>query len=740
MAKRNFLLGRGERLTSDVIVKTTPPDKEPAYTLAEAKARLKPMIKTAAEKFDSLPSGACPDDEVVGTITLNPEYIAKSYFPTDVLKSVGLESVGSRPRLVTPEKRSRNRVPEDALTTELYVKGSREAFRRWATNVESWLPTSKQALQLVGIEAVAAPSPTDKIKGKLPRKGKAVFEVVLHSDELMGEVSTLPQFKQYLRSLDIPATFERRFYVGGLCFLEIEAPVDRAKDIATYTIVRALRQMPQLRILRPTIRTAIMPTTALQLPKTPAIDPTIKAAIFDGGIPTSHPLTAWATPIDGTGTGAAHPEYVEHGVGVTSAFLFGHLDPKLAIKAPYCNVDHYRVLDGMPGQDPRELYEVLNRITGVLSQSRYQLVNISLGPILPVDDDDVHAWTSVLDDIFAKGQTLATIAVGNTGESDKQSGLNRIQVPADCVNAIAVGACDTPDDNWQRAPYSSVGPGRSPGLLKPDFVDFGGSVARPFLVIGSGQVPIYQATAGTSFSAPNSLRLAAGIRAHFGSAMDMLAIRALLLHCTEPHNFPLAEVGRGRVARDLESMVVCPDDTIRVVYQGDISPAKYIRAPIPLPMKQLDGKVEITATLVYATEVDPHHPGNYTRAGLEASFRPHSEKRTLASQSHADTKPFFGKGHKGLTEDKLRRDAWKWENSVQASVTFQGKSLRSPAFDIHYNSRMEGHGHNPGQKLRYAMIISVRAPRVADLYDQVVRRYATQLEPLRPVVDIPVRV
>jgi len=187
-------------------------------------------------------------------------------------------------------------------------------------------------------------------------------------------------------------------------------------------------------------------------------------------------------------------------------------------------------------------------------------------------------------------------------------------------------------------------------------------------------------------------------------------------------------------------MVVCPDDSIRVVYQGEISPAKYIRAPIPLPATQLSGKVEITATLVYATEVDPHHPGNYTRAGLEPSFRPHSDKRKDASQHHADTKPFFGKGRKGLTENLLRQDAWKWENSMHASVNFQGKSLKNPAFDIHYNSRLEGHGHNPSQKLHYALVIGVRAAKVTDLYDQVVRRYATQLEPLRPVVEIPIRV
>ena len=59
--------------------------------------------------------------------------------------------------------------------------------------------------------------------------------------------------------------------------------------------------------------------------------------------------------------------------------------------------------------------------------------------------------------------------------------------------------------------------------------------------------------------------------------------------------------------------------------------------------------------------------------------------------------------------------------------------------DIHYNARLEGRNYTPPGKLPYALVVSVRAKGIADLYDQVVRKYATQLEPLRPVVEIPVR-
>lgn len=42
------------------------------------------------------------------------------------------------------------------------------------------------------------------------------------------------------------------------------------------------------------------------------------------------------------------------------------------------------------------------------------------------------------------------------------------------------------------------------------------------------------------------------------------------------------------------------------------------------------------------------------------------------------------------------------------------------------------------QKIKYAMVITVEAPGVNNLYDLVVRKYATQLEALRPVIEISV--
>lgn len=739
MSNRNFLLGRGERLAEDVIVRSGPPDKQAPYTFFEARDRLQPMLQSAVREIDSLPDEACPDDQAIVSLTLNPEYIAKSYFPIELLRSAGLTTVGSKPRRVTPEKRSKDRAPEPAVTTELFVMGERERFRAWHRSLPNLSVGSGPANELITIEEISAPRAADKIKGDLPKAGSIPFEVVLHTDALLGESRVLTAFRDYLEKLGVDASLDRRFYAGGLCFVGFDAPSELAETMAAFTVVRALREMPRLRTLQPKMRTFGAHKESVKLPTEGAIDSSLSAAIFDGGLPDNHVLTEWATPIDATGVGRGHPILTEHGVAVTSAFLFGHLRPGEDAPRPYSNVDHYRVLDAEPGQNPREMHEVLERIDRVLNNRKYDLVNLSIGPEVPIKDDDVDAWTSVLDERFSSANMMATVAVGNGGECDAELGFNRVQTPADCVNAMAVGACDSTDENWNRASYSSVGPGRSPGLIKPDVVGFGGTLERPFLVTSHTDEGGLTATEGTSFSSPATLRQVAGIRTHLGPNVNLLTARALLIHTAERGERDLREVGWGRTEQDLETILTVGDDSVRVLYQGEISPAKFLRLPVPLPDGEIKGMVEITATLCFKSKTDPHHPSNYTRAGIIPAFRPHDGKFKNDTQKHPNTKPFFTDPTETVDEEEVRRDAWKWENCLHRWRRFRGTSLSNPCFDIHYNARIEGRNSSAADQLPYAMVLTLRAKKVEDFYNQVVRKYATQLEVFRPVIEIPVR-
>ncbi|MCY4167378.1 MAG: hypothetical protein OXD36_06690 [Rhodobacter sp.] len=240
MAQQNFLLGKGERLTTDNVVKRGGQPKEEPYTIAEARDRLAPMVAGAAAAIDDLPEAACPKDEAVISLTLNPQYIAKSYFPGNLLGDVGIEVVGSRPRQITPEKRSRGRDPEAAFATELFGRGKRSSIRDWGRNLPSWSTGHPVAKNLPSIETILAPAPEDKIKGQLPSSGDIVLEIVLHASEME---SWLTQgFAVYLDWLEIDAKFGRKFFAKGLCFRRLTRPRNgRARSQPLPVSVRCVR-------------------------------------------------------------------------------------------------------------------------------------------------------------------------------------------------------------------------------------------------------------------------------------------------------------------------------------------------------------------------------------------------------------------------------------------------------------------------------------------------------------------
>lgn len=739
MAKqRNFLLGNGHRLTSPVQIGKKMEPKTPPYDLATAKSRLTAQFAAASSAFSTLPESACPDGYTVGIVTLHPDYTAKSYYPGDFLKEARLEAIGSRPSRITPEKWSKKDEPSDSPTTELYVTGTREDFEAFSRALPQINESKKSSKDLFKIEKFRAPDVKDKLQTIKRKKDRLILEVVLHTSGVPHPAHILEAFEEYANSLDLTPDLNRRFEVGSLCFLPVRAERTQINELTKFSFLRTIREMPSLRPLRPIIRASARnrPFPAA-LPTAAPIDKQLRAAVFDGGISDEMHNCPYAQAHDPVGIGPSVDGFVDHGTGVTSAVLFGPLTKGTPLPIPYGVVDHYRVLDDKSNSDPFELYDALTRIRDVLQSRKYSFINFSIGPSLPIEDYEVHAWTAVLDSLLSDGEALATIAVGNDGEEDHESGNARVRVPSDSVNALAIGAADSREDNWGRASYSCIGPGRSPGLIKPEVVAFGGSSAEPFYILDQS-LTIAAPDAGTSFAAPYALRMGMGVRAHFGTTLSALAIKSLLVHCSSTGaNLPIREVGWGRVPQDLESIVICPDGEARVVYQGELTPGQYLRTPVPLPSGALAGSVSIKATFCFACETDPNDPGNYTRGGLDITFRPHKDK-FAKDASHPKSASFFRRTDFD-TEKELRRDSHKWETTLHRVQSFRHATLKDPMFDVHYQVREAGRAAT-GDRIRYALIITVSAPKVLNLYDRIVQRYQTQLEPIIPLIEVPIRV
>jgi hypothetical protein len=742
--KTNFLLGFGERLVEELAAPPMKPGKKHPYTVKEAKARLVPKVESVAADLAALPEIACPSDETVALVTLHPAYLAKTYFPAEFLRAAGIEAVGSRAREITPEKTARAKATSaPSVTAELYVAGPRKRFASLARHIRTVAELSTEANDLIKFEDFRTQPPTERLKSIRSKEDEVLLEVVLHAKPTRASNFIIEGFEAFLAALSIRADLDRRIYAEGLCFLPVKAPRSKVSAIAEFSFLRVAREMPRLRQFRPLTRNVPgFAPFACQVPGVDCLDSGIQVAVFDGGVPATADLGRWVKRKKGPGVSSSVDEYQQHGTAVTSALLFGPLEDGEPAPQPYAQVDHFRVLDDQTAlDDQQELYPVLLRIRDVLQSRPYEFVSLSIGPDVPIEDNEVHAWTSVLDQILSSGRTLAAIAVGNTGERDWASGNARIQTPADCVNALAIGACDRTGSKWKRAPYSSIGPGRSPGVIKPDALSFGGSSKEPYWVLDTTRPRTALPVSGTSFAAPTALRTAIGIRAHFGPVLSPLALKALLLHACEDGPHDRTETGWGRIPSELAEIVLSDAHTAHIVYQGELLPAQWLRVPIPIPSDELKGMVEICATFCFASPTDPQDPINYTRSGLEVRFRPHDGKRKDKAQLHPDTRSFFQASEFYLNETELRADAHKWETTLHHSERMRGKNLRNPVFDVHYSARAGGRSATgTAAPISYALVVTVRSPRTPNLYDRVAQRYRTVLEPLQSVVKIPVKV
>ncbi len=738
MSQTNFLIGRGELLTHDIKGPKRKPGKVEVYTFQKATQRLTPQFSETAAALDTLPPEACPGDFGVVRLMMNPSYIARSFFPVAMLRAVGLESVGSRTVKVTPDGWTKKGAPRVCTTTELFVAGKRQVFRNltsWTRQIEA---ESAEALDLAHIEKFSVFAPDQRIASYGSKKDR-FFEVGIHLLPDENHLFIQRAFAKYAKEVEVKVHIDLGFTAGNLWFVPVEGKHSNIERLAKFVFVRVIRPMPKLRGMRPVQRTGGV-SVDCSLPTEQPLSSEPKVAILDGGLPKHHVIGPWLRSYRILDINAEDGlDGPEHGLAVTSAFLFGPIQPNGAAARPFAYVDHLRVLDkNADTEDPLELYRTLGFVEEVLLSRQYQFVNLSLGPDLPIEDMDVHAWTSVIDDLLSDGDTLMTVAIGNNGQRDRALGLARVQVPSDCVNALAVGAANNTEVGWARAPYSAVGPGRSPGVVKPDLMAFGGDATKYFHVLSPSKKPVLAPQLGTSFASPYLLRSAVGIRAILGVEVTPLAIKALLVHAADPSTHDKLEVGWGKVPEDLMSIITCPPGVARVVYQGELKPGKYLRAPLPLPVGGLNGNIRLTATFCYASPTDPQDAAAYTRAGLETVFRPNDGK-IKDGKANANTKGFFDM-KKYATEEERRSDMGKWETVLHGAKKMRGTSLKNPVFDIHYNAREAGGKASGPEKIRYALIITVDAPKHANLYNEILRAYAKTLVPIQPQVSLPIRI
>lgn len=738
---RHYLISGGEKLSEPTSIQRGMGPKKPVYTYNDSRIRLQPELYAAIQNLP-IDTALAPNDVHVMQFVLHPSYLAKSYHPKALLEMAKLTLVGSKPVRITPEAGPDNH--QERLSSALLVAGKRESFKDFDSLLRQPNPSDNEypgiediKKDITKIERIGNYGLKDKFHPAPDNNGW--YELVLHLlDEELAPFN-LDGFVSLAKRLNVKIYDKTNFQSRDLMYLPVHGKLNAVKSLAEYSSVRAVRPMPRLQ-LEPMENVTRQLNRSVVLPTPPRDAQTqIRIAVLDGGLPTSNPINPWIEKyIEVDHNASDEPQYMRHGLGVCSALLFGNLESTV-ISPLHTKITVVRVLDSNTKyDDPIALYKTLGKIEDVLKSDSFDYINLSLGPDVPIEDDDVSAWTAVLDSTLSERDALLSVAVGNNGEKDTKSGNSRIEPPGDAVNALCVGAANSEGTDWQRASYSAIGPGRSPGIVKPDVLAFGGAPNSEFMILMPDVQPVITGTMGTSFAAPNALRQAIRIREICGPEISPLVAKTLLIHSAENHQCAdQKEVGWGRIPSDATKIVTTEDGNATIIYRGRIKPGKMVRARIPVPSDLKKCTMSISATFSFKCKVDPQSPDVYTRSALEVTFRS-DVNNVPQGKTTAQSSPFFSvKDTANLysTETEKRSDQGKWETVLHSEKRYKTTTLGEPVFDIHYNAREVGASSGDRDELEYALAITLSAPKIQNLHELILDQYK-QLVPLEPVLGI----
>jgi hypothetical protein len=732
--------------------------------LAEARgiaARITPEQRGAGGRF------------VIEAETM-PNFLAASYYPEHIFRAADLIPVGSRASTGTlVQKKAPDK--EGQPSKKYLLSASDDSLARleglYQSDGNLDAPILKDALKFTSFAVEGADQVLKMGTGEPPAvvDDLYAFEAVLHPqlidtgepDPIAGD-RVRTEFIAYVEGLGGTVNLDFARLEADMWYLPVLLPRDPAtlRLVASFAQLRALRPMPQFRQQRP-FGDQIDGLAAL-IEGSPPTERRI--AVFDAGLDVEAlGLEAWVTEYDFSKRPrlAAHDE---HGTTVTSSALFGPLDAGLG--PPHTAIDHFRIWP-MPAEvgNDIELPWVLDRIREVVERGDHKILIITLAPALNVEDSDPHLWTATLDRLALDHDVLFVVAAGNVGEL--QPDLNRLLVPADLINGLSVGSCSSPGDLAVRDSYSAVGPGRPGAMTAPTGVQFGGNLdARPFAALfPDGRI---SGCEGTSYAAPLVARGCAELDALLEGRASANLLRTVAVHQAErpsdkdgkKEGSTPREVGFGRLPASYTEAFDHDPNEITILYDGLVKRGQLIAVEIPVPDDVFEAAptklFEVRWTLGFFAPVEPANPVDYSSAGIHVLFRPHRARYSFTYPNDQDAGTYNIEASEnvslipylenvkeckrstypvtadqpGVATEVVRRSRdGKWEGVVRMDKRMQGKSLREPRLDFHMLTREGGDLLTDADDLRYALLVSIRAPKGIDLYDRVSTE-ATLLAPL----------
>lgn len=745
--KKHPIIANGELYVEPITKKFNGGPKDIPHEYRIAKQRmLRDIDKVSREISEGAEIFMC---EKIVCLRMEPKFEAKSYVPYSLLVSrENMDIVGGRKYTFT------NDIGEEQKAKLYFMRTNDKGIRLLRNTIEGGLKDNIESWrdQLGSIHSLDLLSSEEKYMGFPDDWDSGLVEIVLHP------INTERDAMISLFSRVIGISEERmaiKSYEQSLVFISAKCNRDE---------IERIRKFNPLRALHPLGRITLQPIRGGAGFECPSLTPAkrkskIVIGVFDGGADDSIPLLKGYTNSYDCVECPSDPECSEHGNAVCGAVLHGNLAgiSSNILPAPCVSVDSFRVLplnntDDWEAEDG--LYEAIDAIEDVVkNRSDIKLYNISFGPKGAIVDDSISRFTYVMDKLtyeVAEGEAnpLFSVAVGNDGLLCDP--CNRIQSPADMVNGLGIGAYAYMSDGQRvRAPYSCIGGGREGAKVKPDLLEFGGSIERPFVLVGT-QPNELALSAGTSFASPLAIGKIGRLMARCKNILPHLG-RALLIHnAGVDENVSQDEQGYGFSVDNVDDILTCEDKRVTILYSGTLEPSHTAKLPIFAPgICNVKGKVNIKWTI--ATIVDPcvNDPDAYTNNCIEDFFVPHElifsftkitkdgrRKTSKLNLSNPDdaikAKVLLSEGYrrsdlpvskpakKNWNETDLRINDLKWDTVIRKEISMLGSSLLNPHLTLHAMGRNEWEN----KELKYFAAITIDAPKYnGSLYDAILQNY-----------------
>lgn len=301
--RRNLLIGQGERLIHDGTWATGKSNKPDPYTIEQQRSIFSPVLEGLAEYARAQPPHLAPRQEVAAKLTIHPQFLAKSYFPSSLLQNTGLRLIGSRSAEVTPRRMVREKPPIEMPTATLIVAGTSDNFLKANRLLQS--PTLSKVMQgdFSRLERIEPFLAGDRKRGLDLAHFDGWAETVLHAS--FEDKDVLRAFHKVVTESGADTDLDRARTIGGLTFLPLHVPVDIALEfvraVEEFTHLRAIRNMPFLSQDPVDIDESVSRSLAFAppLPDGPADDEATRAVIFDGGFTPG--LLPWVSASDAPG-------------------------------------------------------------------------------------------------------------------------------------------------------------------------------------------------------------------------------------------------------------------------------------------------------------------------------------------------------------------------------------------------------------------------------------------------------